>query len=50
MDGYQYKLWTQKDVTYQNFPLTYKILQKLFLIDKTSEYSKMAMIADIMRY
>lgn len=43
--GFQYKLWSNKDLTKDNFPITYKYIKKI-LSKKKVIY---AMIADLMR-
>jgi hypothetical protein len=42
-------VWTNADITRDNFPLTYDLIQTLFEFDRRSPSDKMAMISDIMR-
>ena len=46
---YEYFLWTEHNITRENFPESYDLLQTLLEFDKKSPYSKMAMVADIAR-
>ena len=44
-----YKFWTEKDITFDNFPQTYETVQNLLEFDKVSPYSKMAAVTDLLR-
>ena len=46
--SWEYRLWTNKDITIQNFPLTYHSIQKIK--NKNKDKIKYASIADLMRY
>lgn len=48
--GYEYFLWTEQNMTRENFPESYDLIQTLLEFDKKSPWSKMAMVADITRY
>lgn len=47
---FKFKLWTEKNITRTNFPLTYDMIQSLFEADKYVRYSRLATIADLMRH
>jgi len=51
MKGWEYKLWTDKDITKKNFPLTYNIIQDIIQvgIDDNKINKKFAQVADLMR-
>ena len=46
---FSYKLWTEEDVTFDNFPQTYETVQNLMEFDRISPFSKMAAVADLLR-
>jgi len=45
MEGYKYKLWKNRDLTAENFPITWKYIQFI----KSQKKVVFAMIADLMR-
>lgn len=47
---YEYFLWTQSNITRENFPLTYDIVTTIMSFEEKSPYGKMAMVADLLRY
>ena len=47
---FQHKLWKNENITRENFPLSYDLIQTLFEVNKFSRYSKMATVADVMRH
>ena len=47
---YQVKLWRNENITRENFPLTYDVMQTLIEFDKKSPYSKLATVTDILRH
>ena len=46
---YEYYLWTEHNITRENFPVSYDLMQTLLEFNKKSPYNKMAMVADIAR-
>jgi len=48
--NFEHRLWTSKDITRENFPLSYDLIQTLMKADKFTRYSKMASVADVMRH
>lgn len=48
--NFEHKLWTNENITRENFPLSYDLIQNLFKIDKFTRYSRMATVADVMRH
>lgn len=52
LPNWKYKLWTNKDLTKDNFPITWKYINKIFEIgkNKNNMKKKYAMIADLMKY
>lgn len=47
--NYEYTLWGNENITEENFPQTYEIIQMLLRFSKVSPKNKMAMVADLMR-
>lgn len=47
--SYEYKLWTNENLTKENFPATYDIVQQMFIFNKISPTCKFATIADLIR-
>jgi len=47
LPNWEYRLWTDKDLTVSNFPLTYQYIEILLNINDKGKYAK---IADLMRY
>ena len=49
--GYELKLWTQKDITRENFPITYDIANNIISFQKSgnSPLNKYACASDILR-
>jgi glycosyl transferase family 25 len=46
MPSYEYKLWTDEDITNENFPITIKYLEKISQLNSQSKY---ACMCDLMR-
>lgn len=47
--GFKYKLWKWSDLSLQNFPKTFKMIQLIKAYDEHSDYNFKASIAGIMR-
>jgi hypothetical protein len=47
---YKIKLWREINITKEVFPLTYDVIHSLIAFHKTSPYSKLATVTDIMRH
>jgi mannosyltransferase OCH1-like enzyme len=47
---WEHKLWGSKDITRENFPLSYNLIQTILKINKFTRYSKIATVADVMRH
>lgn len=47
---WKYKLWTNKDVTIENFPITYKYIQECKKIKKKVGLNPWSTMADLMKY
>lgn len=47
---YEVKLWREENLTKENFPLTYDILQNIFKYNKKAPYNKLATATDVMRH
>lgn len=45
--SFEYRLWTIKDITPDNFPYTYKTLKKILNFTEMNHYSQVAGIARI---
>jgi hypothetical protein len=50
LPGFKFKLWTDKDITPENFPLSYELLRTVGELNKRSKFSKGATMADMMRH
>lgn len=46
-NDWEYKIWTDKDITLENFPITYQYLD---IINKMTDKGKYAKLSDLMRY
>ena len=46
---FEYKMWSNSDVTPENFPYSYQLIQQIIEYDKTSSFGKLAAAADFMR-
>lgn len=49
-EGLIYKLWTSKDFTFENFPLTWNAMQKSLKAGEANNVSRWAQVADLARY
>ena len=47
---FQLKIWGKEDITRENFPLSYDLLQTLYEVDNFTRYSRRATMADVMRH
>lgn len=47
---FEFKLWEKDNITQENFPLSYDLLQNLYNMENISRFSKRATMADIMRH
>ena len=47
---FKLKLWGSKDITRENFPRSYDLIQTLLEVDKFTRFSKRATVADVMRH
>lgn len=48
--GFGYKVWTNEDLTPENFPLTFEFIQIAMKTGKELEQSRFAQVADLARY
>lgn len=50
--SYQIKLWSEKDITRDNFPRSYDLITNLldFHHNRHSAFSKLATVTDLMRH
>ena len=48
-NGYEYKCWTDKDLIYENFPLTWEFIQIALQKGEELEISRYAQVADLAR-
>ena len=48
-NGYEYKCWTDKDLIYENFPLTWEFIQLSIEKGEELEQSRFAQVADLAR-
>lgn len=48
-NGYEYKCWTDKDLNYENFPLTWEFIQLAIEKGEELEQSRFAQVADLAR-
>ena len=48
-NGYEYKCWTDKDLIYENFPLTWEFIQLAIEKGEELEQSRFAQVADLAR-
>lgn len=48
--GIDYKLWTAKDMIFENLPITWKAIQKSLEAGKKNNQSRWAQVADLARY
>ena len=48
--NYQIKIWREENITKENFPLTYDVLQTLLKFNKKSPYNKLASVTVILRH
>lgn len=46
---YKYKLWTNLDITRENFPLTFDLIQLLFEFKKNNKDFRLTTITDLMK-
>lgn len=46
---YEWRIWTIKDVTPENFPYTHDLLLNIYKMENISKFSKRATMADAMR-
>ena len=46
---FEFKLWSKDNITKENFPYNHDILWTLYNMEKTSRFSKKAVMADFMR-
>jgi hypothetical protein len=47
---FQFKIWGEANITKERFPLSYDLLQSLRRIDRTSRFSRLATMADVLRH
>ena len=47
---WEHRLWRNEDITRENFPLSYDLIQTLFKVDKFTRFSRMATVADVLRH
>ena len=48
--GWGYKIWTNDDLTFENFPLTFEFIQLAMKMGKELNQSRFAQVADLARY
>lgn len=48
--NYEVKLWKEENITRQNFPNTYDLIQTFLKFNKHSPYGKLASVTDFMRH
>jgi hypothetical protein len=49
-EGWGYKIWTNDDLTFENFPLTFEFIQLAMKMGKDLNQSRFAQVADLARY
>lgn len=49
-NGFDYKLWKNSDLTFDNFPITFDYIQTSIEIGESFEQSRFAQVADLARY
>lgn len=47
--GFKYRLWTSRDLTRENFPMTFDMIQRILNYDRHSKYNFKASVAGILR-
>jgi mannosyltransferase OCH1-like enzyme len=46
---YEYSLWTNANITRENFPVSYDLITALLEFNENSRYNKLSMVSDLMR-
>lgn len=47
---FEFKVWSKDNITKENFPLSYDLLNTIYKANNVSRYSRLATMADVLRH